>query len=153
MISLLQLSCDREVPVPEPEVEIVSCSLRVDGNLVVELSGRNCDKMFAVCLFAEEDEPTKGWVRFNGTEAKNGKITFSGLLPGCNYMIYAVSIQDADAIVFSTVAKTPFSVPSEDNESESGTDTETQNIAFFADLVYTILSEISSCNAEIELVA
>ena len=134
VISLLQFSCDREVHVPEPEVEIVSCSLRVDGNLVVELSGRNCDKMFAVCLFAEEDEPTKGWVRFNGTEAKNGKITFSGLLPGCNYMIYAVSIQDADAIVFSTVAKTPFSVPSEDNESENGTDTETQNIAFFADL-------------------
>ena len=103
VISLSQFSCDREVAVPEPEVQIVSCTLRTDGSLVVELSGSNCDKMFAIALAAEESEPTKGWVRFNGIEAKNNKVTISGLLEGFDYMIYAVSIQDEDEIVFKSI--------------------------------------------------
>lgn len=134
VISLSQFSCDREVAVPEPEVEIVSCTLRTDGSLVVELSGSNCDKMFAIALAAEESEPTKGWVRFNGIEAKNNKVTISGLLEGFDYMIYAVSIQDEDEIVFSSLAKSAFSVPSNNQTPDDGTGEEVSKIPFFADL-------------------
>ena len=134
VISLSQLSCDREVAIPEPEVEILSCTLRTDGSLIVELSGKNCSKMFAIALAAEESEPTKGWVRFNGIEAKNNKVTISGLLEGFDYMVYAVSIQDTDEIIFSNLAKTAFTVPSNNQIPDDGTEEDTSRITFFADL-------------------
>ncbi len=134
MFSLLQISCDRDIPVPQPVVEIVSWSVRADGNLSVELTGENCDKLFAMALPAEEDEPTKGWIRFNGIEAKNNQLIIRDIFKGVDYIIYAVGIQDADEIVFSKIAKTPFKIPAEIKDPENNSGEDTQEIAFFADL-------------------
>lgn len=111
-ISLLQFSCDREVPVsaPKPEVSIVSCTLREDGKLSIQLEGKNCDKMFATVLAEDVLAPTSGWVRFNGTEAKNGRVIISDLLPG-KHIVYAVSIKDGDKVLVSQVAKTEVNIP------------------------------------------
>lgn len=146
MISLSLFSCDREVVVPEPTVNILSCIVRNDGNLIVELEGENCDKMFAVAVETEAKEPTRGWVRFNGQEARKGKVILSGLLPGLDYMVYAVSILDGDEVVFSQLVKTAFHFPLKDEEpGEEGEEmpgdslgttpgTTPAGIPFFADL-------------------
>ena len=67
--------------------------------------------MFAAALTSEELEPTSGWVRFNGVEAKNNKAIITELLPGFEYIVYAVSIQDGETVVFSTLATTTIEVP------------------------------------------
>lgn len=155
-ISLLQFSCDREVPVsaPEPEVSIVSCTLRTDGKLSVELEGRNCDRMYVAVLAEDALAPTSGWVRFNGTEAKNGRVIISDLIPG-KYIVYAVSIKDGDKVIVSQIAKAEVNIPfpgtggQPDNggEPDNGGDTDegdnpvnpdiglnNTSIPFFADL-------------------
>ena len=111
-ISLLQFSCDREVPVsaPEPQVSIVSCTLLEDGKLSIQLEGENCDKMFAAALTEDALAPTSGWVRFNGTEAKNGRVIISDLLPG-KHIVYAVSIKDGDKVIVSQIAKAEVNIP------------------------------------------
>lgn len=147
VVSLWQISCDRETALSAPEVTIVSCSVDSSGDLIVELEGRNCDKMFAVALAAETNEPTRGWVRFNGVEAKDCKVVIKDLIPGFTYMVYAVSIQDGDTVVFSNLAAMEYRIPELEEEkpggeepdggNESGNDDgqeDAANIPFFADL-------------------
>lgn len=131
VVSLWQLSCNRETAVPAPEVMIVSCTADHSGELTVELEGKNCDKMFAAILGTDVKEPTRGWVRFNGVEAKNGRVVFKDLTPGFTYVIYAVSIQDGDTVVFSNLDKRECPVPEPGKEEENQ---ETAEIPFFADL-------------------
>lgn len=140
-VSLWQMSCDSETAAPTPEVTIVSCSVDSSGDLTVELEGRNCDKMFAVALVDGTDEPTKGWVRFNGVEAKDGKVVIKDMIRGFTYTVYAVSIQDGDTVVFSNLAKMEYRIPEpgeEDPEGEEGSEEEPEeeapDIPFFADL-------------------
>ena len=137
-VSLLLLSCNGETVVPMPEVTIVSCSVDASGDIIVELAGRNCDKMFAAALDAQTNEPTAGWVRFNGVEARDGKVVFKDFVPGLTYIVYAVSVQDGDTMVFSDLARQEYRIPQNGQEGTGGNGEgpgkETADIPFFADL-------------------
>lgn len=132
LLSLSLFGCDGEVAVPEPEITVVSCTVEDRGKVVLEVAGNGCDKIFGVALGADENEPSKGWVRFNGTEAKDGRIIFRDLTPGCGYVAYVVGIIDGDKTVFSPVVSVDFTIPDEEvkEDPSQGKD----RLAFFADL-------------------
>ena len=131
--SLSLFGCDRDVAVLQPEVSILSCTPGADGKVVIEVSGNDCDRIFGVVLLKTDMEPSHGWVRYNGTEAENGRIQVHGLMNDTGYVAYVVGIHDGEEVLFSKVVKEEFHVPSDESDNPDPMP-EPEKIAFFADL-------------------
>lgn len=118
MVLLSFLGCGKEEITPVPKVSISSYTIKTDGRLVVSVTKEECDKVFGVALSSYETEPSRGWVRYNGVEAKEDQIVFSGLGRGGDYIVYVVGVVDGDIQVYSSLAKVEVKIPYEELEDD-----------------------------------
>lgn len=118
LILLPFYGCNQEEVLPVPEVSISSYTIKTDGRVIVNVEEKECDKVFGAVLSPYDPEPSRGWVRYNGVEAKDGQITFSDLQKGSDHLVYAVGVIDADRQIYSSLAKVRISIPEEEMEED-----------------------------------
>lgn len=118
LILLPFYGCGEEEALPVPEVSISSYTIKTDGRVIVYVEAKKCDKVFGSMLSPYETEPSQGWVRYNGVEAKEGQISFLDRQRGSDYMVYVVGVIDADKQIYSSLAKVGISIPKEEIEED-----------------------------------